>query len=71
MTLIYHRYVQRDVSAVLAYYDEVGGPELGDAFYAEFMAYIAMAHSRSLGRNSIPLRRQRDPDSASRQDRNS
>jgi hypothetical protein len=41
MRLIYHRHVQHDVSAVLAYYDEVGGSELGDAFYAEFMAYVA------------------------------
>ena len=41
MTLAYHRSVQRDVSEVLAYYDEVGGPELGDAFFAEFMAYVA------------------------------
>lgn len=43
MNLIYHRNVQRDVSAVLAYYDEVGGPGLGDAFFEEFMAYVALA----------------------------
>ena len=42
MTLVYHRNVQRDVSEVLAYYDEVGGPELGDSFFAEFMAQIAL-----------------------------
>jgi toxin ParE1/3/4 len=41
MTLIYHRSVPRDVSEVLAYYDEVGGPELGDAFFSEFMAHVA------------------------------
>jgi toxin ParE1/3/4 len=42
MILIYHRHVQRDVSAVLGYYDDVGGPSLGDAFYAEFMANVAL-----------------------------
>ena len=42
MILIYHRSVQADVSAVLAYYDEVGGSGLGDAFFAEFMAYVAL-----------------------------
>lgn len=42
MPLIYHRDVQRDVSAVVAYYDEVGGPILGDAFFEEFMAYVAL-----------------------------
>ena len=43
MNLIYHRNVQRDVSAVLDYYDEVGGLGLGDAFFAEFMIYVAQA----------------------------
>ena len=43
MNLIYHRGVQRDVSAVLDYYDEIGGAELGDAFFAEFMAYVVLA----------------------------
>jgi toxin ParE1/3/4 len=42
MNLIYHRHVQHDVSAVLNYYDEVGGPGLGDAFFEEFMAYVAL-----------------------------
>lgn len=42
MNLIYHRSVQHDVSAVLAYYDEVGGPGLGDAFFDEFMVYVAL-----------------------------
>lgn len=26
---------------MLAYYDDVGGSGLGDAFYTEFMAYVA------------------------------
>ena len=43
MNLIYHRRVQGDVSAVLDYYDEVGGSGLGDAFFDEFMAYVALA----------------------------
>lgn len=43
MNLIYHRDVQRDVSAVLDYYDEVGGSGLGDAFFADFMAHVALA----------------------------
>jgi toxin ParE1/3/4 len=42
MKLVYHRRVQNDVSAVLDYYDEVGGPDLGDAFFNEFMAYVAL-----------------------------
>jgi toxin ParE1/3/4 len=46
MKLIYHRKVQSDVSAVLDYYDEVGGPSLGDAFFEEFMAYVAMVFER-------------------------
>ncbi|MBC7852450.1 MAG: type II toxin-antitoxin system RelE/ParE family toxin [Pirellulaceae bacterium] len=43
MNLIYHRSVQDDVSAVLNYYDEVSGPALGDAFFEEFMVYVALA----------------------------
>lgn len=42
MNLIYHRSVQSDVSAVLNYYDEAGGPELGDAFFDEFMVFTAL-----------------------------
>jgi toxin ParE1/3/4 len=43
MRLIYHRSVQGDVSAVLDYYDEVGGPGLGDAFFDEFMVHVVLA----------------------------
>ena len=43
MNLIYHRNVQHDVSAVLDYDDEVGGPGLGNAFFEEFLAYVARA----------------------------
>lgn len=42
MNLIYHRNVQSDVSTVLNYYDAAGGPGLGDAFFDEFMAYVAL-----------------------------
>ena len=42
MKLVYHRRVQSDVSAVLDYYDDAGGPGLGDAFFDEFMAYVAV-----------------------------
>jgi hypothetical protein len=40
MTLTFHRFVQRDVSAVIAYYDEAGGTALGDAFFAELIAQV-------------------------------
>jgi len=43
MNLIYHRGVQRDVSEVIAYYDQAGGPELGDAFFAELTAQVHAA----------------------------
>lgn len=43
MTVIFHPSVQRDVSAVLAYYDAVAGPELGNAFFDEFMARVYSA----------------------------
>lgn len=42
MHLTYHRNVLSDVSTVLAYYDEVGGPGLGDAFFDDFMAHVAL-----------------------------
>jgi plasmid stabilization system protein ParE len=48
MTLTFHRYVQRDVSAVIAYYDEAGGPALGDAFFSELMAQVENARLRPL-----------------------
>lgn len=42
MSLVYHRRVQSDVSAVLDYYDEAGGRVLGDSFFDEFMAHVAL-----------------------------
>ena len=43
MNVIYHRGVQQDVSAVLAYYDQAAGSELGDAFFTELMAHVEFA----------------------------
>ncbi|MBL9187274.1 MAG: hypothetical protein JNK23_07340 [Opitutaceae bacterium] len=43
MNLVYHRSVQRDVSQVVAYYDQAGGLELGDAFFTELMAQVQAA----------------------------
>ncbi len=43
MNLIYHRSVQTDVSVVLGYYDDVGGPQLGDAFFKELLAFVQRA----------------------------
>ncbi len=43
MSLTYHPNVQHDVSSVLAYYDRVGGSHLGDAFFEEFMTFVALA----------------------------
>ncbi len=46
MNVIYHPGVQQDVSAVLAYYDQAGGSDLGDAFFSELMAYVESARSQ-------------------------
>ena len=46
MNVIYHRSVQQDVSAVLAYYDQVGGLGLGDAFFSELLAHVESAKLR-------------------------
>ena len=43
MNVIYHPGVQQDVSAVLAYYDQAAGSELGDAFFSELMAHVGYA----------------------------
>lgn len=46
MNVIYHPGVQQDVSAVLDYYDQVAGTELGDAFFSELMAHVESARSQ-------------------------
>lgn len=38
MRLVYNPRVQRDITEALRYYDEACGGELGDAFFAEFLA---------------------------------
>lgn len=43
MRLIYNARVQQDVSVALRYYDEQGGPELGDAFFLELTAHVELA----------------------------
>jgi hypothetical protein len=45
MNLVFNRNVQKDVTAILAYYDEAGGSKLGDAFFAELMAYVELARA--------------------------
>jgi hypothetical protein len=46
MNLIYHRSVQRDVSVVIAYYDQAGGAGLGDAFLAELLSQVQIARAQ-------------------------
>lgn len=43
MRLVYHPSVQRDVAAPLRYYDDAGGPALGDAFFEELTRHVAKA----------------------------
>ncbi len=35
VAVIYHRLFQKDLTAALYYYDEEGGPQLGDRFFEE------------------------------------
>lgn len=46
MRLVYHPSVQRDVAAALRYYDDAGGPALGDAFFEELTKRVAQAHAQ-------------------------
>ncbi len=43
MRLIYHPHVQHDVTEALRYYDTVGSPELGDAFFDELCHHAELA----------------------------
>jgi plasmid stabilization system protein ParE len=38
--IVFHRLVQRDLRAALAYYDEAGGSKLGDRFFADVEALV-------------------------------
>ena len=59
MRLIYSPLVQRDVAEVLGYYDEVGSPELGDAFFDELCtrAELVRQHPERFHRAPGELRR--------------
>ena len=35
MGFIFHRRIQKDIRSALVFYDEEGGPKLGDRFFAE------------------------------------
>lgn len=41
MQVIYHRWVQKDLSAAISYYDSEGGTKLGDRFFEEAEATAA------------------------------
>jgi plasmid stabilization system protein ParE len=45
VNLIFHRGVQKDVTAIMVYYDQVGGKSLGDSFFNELMAHIQSAQN--------------------------
>lgn len=45
MGLIFHRLVQKDVRAVLRYYEEAGGPPLADRFFAELDRLVGQIES--------------------------
>lgn len=35
MDLIFHRRIQKDLRSALVFYDDEGGPKLGDRFFSE------------------------------------
>lgn len=41
LQVIYHRGIQRDLRAALAFYDHEGGSKLGDRFFAEAEELVA------------------------------
>ena len=40
MRLEFHRQVASDVSRIMDYYEDVGGPQLADDFYSELRAFF-------------------------------
>lgn len=52
MKVVFHRGVQQDVSEVLKYYDQVGGEELGDAFFAALVVFYELNHRLRHSRSS-------------------
>jgi toxin ParE1/3/4 len=43
MRLEFHNQVHSDISRIMAYYEEVAGPQLADEFYAELRLYFLKA----------------------------
>ena len=43
MRLEFHRQVASDVSRIMDYYEDVGGPQLADDFYSELRAFFQKA----------------------------
>jgi plasmid stabilization system protein ParE len=63
MKVVYHPAVQRDLNAIIRYYDEID-PKLADDFWEEFEAFVAIAaekptrfHLAEKGRRRVNLER--------------
>ena len=41
MEIIYHRRIQKDIRSALAFYEDEGGPKLGDRFFADVEEAVA------------------------------
>lgn len=47
MRLEFHKQVHADISRIMEYYEQLGGPALADEFYAELKAYFEKAAASS------------------------
>ena len=63
MRVVYHPAVQRDLDAILRYYDTID-PRLADDFWEEFQAFVVLAaekptlfHPGEKGRRRVNLKR--------------
>lgn len=63
MAVIFHRLVQKDLRAVLRYYEEEGGPLLADRFFAELERLVGQIASepRKFHHSAEGLRRANMP----------
>lgn len=63
MALVFHRLVQKDLAAILAYYETEAGRALADRFFEEFEALMAKveAHPGKFRTVSADLRRANMP----------
>jgi len=43
MRLEFHKQVHSDISRIMDHYEEIGGPQLADEFYAELKGYFQKA----------------------------